>query len=259
MTVTDVMPAVEVAAPAVQPAPFGLFSLGMQTPPADGRWQAGAWWKVLGCNAVGVTYGVCTVDSVVPNLANNVNCDIAVAGAFTVYAKSGESMGGMPVEQRRAMARDALIGGEQHAVEQMLWELLLAATPVVADTAASHREGVARAEGLIRDAYGGTPVMHMSPFTATMVGWDALRVEGARLVSFLGSSVVAGSGYDDASPGTGVVSSIIASGGLVVMRGEIARVGDVFNQATNQIDELVERTYVVGWDCTAVRVTIPNP
>lgn len=259
MTVTDVIPAVEVTAPAVTPAPFGLFSLGLQTPPADGRWQAGAWWQVLGCNTVGVTYGVCTVDDVVPALSDNVNCDIAVAGAFTVYAKSGASMGGAPVEQKRAAARDALVGGEQHAVELMLWTLLAAATPVAADTAASHREGVARAEGLIRDSYGGTPVMHMSPFTATMVGFDALRVEGERLMSFLGSRVVAGSGYDEPSPGTGVASSIVATGGLVVMRGEIQRVGDVFNQATNKIDELVERTYVVGWDCTAVRVTIPNP
>lgn len=256
MTITDTPPAVEIPAPGVVPAPYGLFSLGTQAAPGDGRWQLGAWWRALGCNVVGVTYNVCTVDDVVPALSNNVTCDIAVAQAFTVYAKSGLSAGGMPVEQRRAQAREALINGEQHAVELMLWSLLDAATPTPDATAASHREAIARAEGLVRDVYGGTPVMHMSPFTATMIGWDALRVEGSNLVSFLGSRVVAGSGYDLADPGPTDAVSVVATGGLVVMRGEVNNVGDAFDRQTNRIDALVERTYLVGWDCTAVRVEV---
>lgn len=258
MTTTDVMPSVEVAAPAVTPAPFGVFSLGLTAPPSDERWTAGAWWKVNGCNQVGVTYGICTVDDVVPDLDPNVACDIAVAGAFTVFARSDQSMGGMPTDQRRAMARDALLAGEQHAVELMLWALLDAAVPAASPIPATDpRDAVARAEGLIRNSYGGTPVLHMSPYTATSVGWDALRVEGSNLVTFLGSRVVAGSGYDVPSPGPADPLTVFATGGLVVMRGDIQRVGDVFNQSTNQIDELVERTYVVGWDCTAVRVEVP--
>lgn len=258
MTIIDTPPAIEIAAPAVIPAPFGLFSIGFQPAPADLGWMGGVWWIVNGCNDVGITYGVCNVDSVVPALTPNVTCDIATAQSFTVFARSDQSLGGAPVAQRQQRARDVLQAGEQHAVEQMLWQMLLAATPSPATpAAATHTEAIARVEGLIRDSYGGTPVLHMSPFTATMIGWDALRVDGGNLLSFLGSRVVAGSGYDVANPGAATPVSVIGSGNVVVLRGDIMDVGDSYNRDTNQHDALVERTYVVGWDCTVVRVEVP--
>jgi hypothetical protein len=257
MTLIDTPPAIEIPAPALIPAPFGLFSVALQPAPADNGWQGGVWWQVNGCNDVGITYGVCNVDSVVPALDPNVTCDIATAQPFTVYARSDLSMGGMPLAQRQQRARDVLQGGEQHAVEQMLWQMFLAATPTPDDTATSQQEAIARVEGLVRDSYGGTPVLHLSPFTATMISGTAFRVEGGVLQTFLGSRVVAGSGYDVASPGPTDAVSVVGTGNIVVVRGDIFDVGQVINRETNQVDSLVERTYVVGWDCTAVRVEVP--
>lgn len=258
MTLVDTPPAVEIAAPTVIPAPFGLFSVGFQPAPGDPGWMGGIWWQVNGCNQVGITYGVCNVDSVVPDLDPNVTCDIATAQSFTVFSRSDLSMGGMPLAQRQRRARDVLQAGEQHAVEEMLWQMFLAATPAAATPAAgSHKEAIARVEGLVRDTYGGTPVIHLSPFTATMVSGDAFRVDGGNLQTFLGSRVVAGSGYDVANPGAATPVSVVGTGNVVVLRGDILDVGEVLNRETNQVDSLVERTYVVGWDCTVVRVEVP--
>ena len=63
MTIIE-LPAVEVAAPAVVPYPFGLFSVPFTPPPTDTHWLTGAWWKSKGCNLVGSTVAPCTADAV---------------------------------------------------------------------------------------------------------------------------------------------------------------------------------------------------
>lgn len=256
MTMTDVMPSVEVTAPNAVPYPFGLFSVAPATTPAEGHWGAGIWWRSSACNLAGVTYAPCSVEDPVPAKGPNVECGIVGGPAFTVYARSDESMGGAPVAQKFAAARDLLLAGEQYAVEQTLWGLLLAATPAADGTAGSVDEAIAMAEGLISDNYGGSPVLHMSRYTATMA-YLVLHPEGERLVSVLRSQVVAGGGYGPSPVTSGPALSIIASGGLVVVRGTVEDLGEYYDTATNQISAVVERTYAIGWDCTAVRVAVP--
>lgn len=253
MSLIEIMPSVEVPGVPPTPYPFGLFSIPPASAPSDGHWQSGVWWQTAACTLVGVTHGPCTVDEDVPAKDPNVVCGQGFAGAFTVYAMSDVSTGGASIDEKRAQARDLLLAGEQWAVESVLWDLLLAATPA-ASTAPTIEAAIGLAEATMPSLYGGTPTLHMNRLAATLGGSAAaLRVDGARLRSFLGSPVVAGGGYGDAGEDD---LEVIASGGLVVIRSEVFDLGDHIDQATNTLSAVVERTYAVGWDCTAVRVTV---
>ena len=255
---TELMPTVEVTGPPVVPYPFGLFSVAPVGTPADGHWTSGIWWRSFACNLVGVTYGPCSVDDEVPEKDPNVECGIGGAVAFTVYARSDESVGGGSLAEKFQAARDTLIAGEQFAVEQTVWAALLAEVTVADGTAGAqnYAEAVAMAEALIADNYGGSPVLHMSRFAAPMAH-DVIQRDGTRLATLLGSQVVAGGGYGTSPTTAGAAQTIFATGALQVVRGEIFDLGQHLDRDTNSISAVVERTYVVGWDCTAVRVAIP--
>lgn len=260
---TTLMPAVEVT--ATTPAPYS-FGLGSITPTAapDGagaeRWLGGVWWQARGCNDVGLTHNRCTVDVDVPALTPNVECSIITAPSFTVYAYSDESVGGRPVAEKRARARDILTTGEQWKAESALWTQLLAATTSEAATAATIGEAIAMAEGLIANVYGGTGTIHLSRYSATMAGLEggAFRVDGLKLRTLLGTQVVAGGGYDTAPDETGTELSVVVTGDVKVIRGEVVDLTDsAYNERTNELSALVFRSYVIGWDCTALRVVVP--
>lgn len=258
MTLIDTMPQVEVTAPAIAPYPFGLFAVAPAGAEPGDRWASGVWWRSLACESVGVTYAPCSVDSPVPALSANVVCGIVGSSpAFTVYAKSDESMGGAPLASKYAAARDLLLAGEQYAVEQQLWAMLMAANPTPDATARDVSEAVAMAEALIADGYGGNPTLHMSRYTATMTTAGVLRVEGTRLLSLLGAAVVAGGGYDISPTAPGSAMQVIATGALVLVRSAVFDLGEYQSEQTNRIDAVVERTYAIGWDCTSVRVQVP--
>lgn len=257
MTFT-ILPSVEVTAPPLVPYPFGLFSVAPAETPADEHWQAGVWWQSFGCSPATVTYGPCTVEDDVLPLADNVTCGYKGADAFTVFAKSTASAGGMTEAEKFGQARQLLIAGEQAAVEAALWGSLINAVGVADGTAAADNlaEGVAMAEGLIAQAYGGTAVLHMSRYTATKAH-EVLRVNGSRLQTMLGSDVVAGGGYLPAPTTASQATIIFATGALKIVRGPIIDLGVHYDTEVNDISAVVERTYSVGWDCAAVRVAVP--
>lgn len=260
MPTAATMPMYEVTAPAVVPYPFGIASVAATPAPADLHWQAGVWWLNHGCGPAGITYNQCTVDSVPAALPANVPCGYDTAAPFTVFARSNASLGGMPLEMRDQQARDLLIAGEQHEVEEALWALLLAETGVAAATAANLHEAVAMADALVPQVYGGTPVLHLSRYAASMaVAQYALRIDGRRLVSPLGSDVIAGAGYGTPPTATGPALDVIGTGPVVLVRGDVQVFNEARNPVTNQLDTLVYRNYVVGWDCTAVRVHMATP
>lgn len=87
----------------------------------------------------------------------------------------------------------------------------------------------------------------MSRATATLSAL-AIQRDGTRLASLLGSPVVAGGGYSD-------VGFVIATGGMVIMRSEVYDLGQTIDLATNDVEAVVCRDYLIGWDCTAVRST----
>lgn len=257
MTTTEILPSVEVASPALVPYPYGLFSVAPAATPADPHFRAGVWWRSVSCGqGVGTTFGRCSVDDDVPALDENVSCDIVTSSAFSVYARSDESTGGGSIADKQGRAREVLLGGEQFAVETMLWSLLQTATAAPAGTADDVLEGIAIAEALIAAAYGGTATLHMGRYAASMAQYFSLKDQGSRLYTGLGANVVAGGGYGTPPTASDPQHDIIATGQLVVMRTDIFDVGQHIDRRVNNIDAVVERTYVVGWDCTALRVHV---
>lgn len=246
---TTELPRLEVARPAAVPYPFGLFSLPTTPPPADEHWRAGVWWRSnAGVGQVGVTNGPCNVDSTLPidALDDGFLCTIPEGFAFTVYARSDESVGGGTLTEKFANARQTLLLGEQFAVEEHVWALMLAqATEVVSGAGAV--AAIAAVEQAIVDNYSGSPVLHMNRATTTL-GHLVIQRDGTRLASLLGSPVVAGGGY-----GAGVV---LATGAMVIMRSEVFDLGQHIDRSNNSVSAVVERTYVVGWDSVAVRSNI---
>lgn len=247
------IPSIEVPAPAPTTRPFGLFSFPAASTPAGGRWEMGVWWRSRGCNQVGVTFAPCQVDDPVEELDSNVVCAVTEAPSFTVYARSDESMGGAPLSEKFAAARDALLMGEQFAVEAALWAMLLTATPTPVAAGSAH-EALAIVEARVSAVYGGNPVIHMGRYTATLVGLaGALTVVGGKLTTVLNAVVVAGAGYEPIAPDQDEPVDVIGTGAVEIIRGDVNDLGQTFDRDTNSIMAVVERPYIVGWDCAAVR------
>lgn len=257
------IPSVEVPAVPPTPYPFGLFSIAPVPTPSEGnRWEGGVWWMSSGCNEVGLTYGPCNVDAPVPvpALVDGVDCGYGIGHAFTVYARSVLSVGsaGTGLAAKQAQARDVLLAGEQYAVEQALWALLVAATavPIVA-TAADAAHGVAIVEAALPSVYAGAGVIHLPRYGGILAGGaNVLRVQGSNLTTFLGLPVVAGGGYGTAPTTATSAFDVIGTGRVVVIRGDITDLGQTVNQQSNEVQSVVQRSYVVGWDCAAVRVHV---
>lgn len=254
MTTTEDMPFVEVPASPVVPYPYGLLSVAPTATPSDGHWSSGAWWRTDGCGAIGITYGKCNVESPVDLLAN-VGCDTTYAKSFTVYARSALSMAGATLAEKNAQARAALLAGEQFAAEATLWADMIAATPEANVTAGKAIDGFAIAEAQLAARYNGTGVLHVGRYGATLAH-ELLFTSGGRLATKLGTTVVAGGGYDVLPDSQGDVFKVFATGALTVMRSEVFDVGEHFDRNTNSVSAVVERTYVIGYDCTLVEVTV---
>lgn len=255
MTLT--IPSIEVAAPQAVPYPFGLLAVPPAAVPAGGRWEAGVWWRSTACNLVGVTYNPCNVETPVPEKPVNVVCGITEGSAFTVFARSDESTGGGSLADKYSAARSVLLAGEQYAAETALWDLIdLASSATVPVVGVSDAErvvtAIATAEAEAAQLYSGTPVLHMNRYWATKaVAAYAARVEGGRLVSALGSRIVAGGGYNVAAYAT---LKVLATGALNVLRSEVFDLGQHVDRAVNSVSAVVERMYVIGWDCFAITV-----
>jgi len=257
---STILPRIEVAGPPVLPSPFGLFTIApMETQP-DERWTAGVWWRSVLCGGLGATENPCTVDSEVDAKMANAYCTVNESSvAFTVYARSDESMGGAPLAEKFAAARAALLAGEQSVVERQMWALLgsLAGfSPPGADAV----EAIAFAEANLRADYPGQAIIHVNPATV-MLGSDAIYRSGQTLETLTGARVIAGSGYTPGGVGPGIEMDVYASGPVVMFRGPVVDLGQHVERETNTVQAVVERSYVIGVDCLVVgsSYTIPEP
>lgn len=190
------------------PMPFGLFSVASLAETATERWENGVNWEAVMC---GDPLSVLVSD-----------CDPAVADGFpkqfpdgpgtgsadpfTVYG-TYKCSGPQAVAVAQERAREVLDLGEEKAAERRLWskmddspEVLTASDPLVA---------VARLEKWLADNYGSLGVIHMSRAAATVAAKRAaFRVVGNRLVTALGTPVVAGAGYPGTGPGIDEVQTV---------------------------------------------------
>ena len=239
-----------VAAPTVPPRPFGLFSVVTPTSPPDPHWSAGISWTSVSCIDANAWVDEC-ITGTVQNPTSKVlsRCDDEFLGQYkpiTAYVALQRSA---MVKDVEVMAASALTLGEQAAVEAGLWALLVIAAGVPS-TGGNAIEALAQVEQALAENYHGLGVIHMTPATAIRIGTGHLIASGGKLTTLLGTPVSVGAGYAKAS------NSIIGSGVLNAFRSTTDTFTS-FDRSVNDQVTLVERTYVVGWDCfvTAAALT----
>jgi hypothetical protein len=230
-----------VAPPIVSPRPYGLFSVASPSDAAEG-WQWGIQWASVGCATAEIWNDPCVGGTSDLKTADKV-CYYNEADSFVVYLlgeRSGPGADVLVSEIGRA-----LLSGEERAVEGELWARMSAAATAL-PAAATELEALASAEAALADGYAGQGVIHLSPYTATILA-EYLEPEGDRqYTKACNTPVVVGAGY-----GAGVVGS----GPVAVYRGEVTSV-DVWNREINDAQQLAERAYTVAWDCLAVKATV---
>ncbi len=248
----------QVFAPVPAPQPvayrFGLFSVATPVPDAESTWEGfGMRWVSSACVLPEITYDPCVVDGVLP-LADNgpVACATSEFDTFTVYQRAIGSLRNRADDEARVRAQ--LLEVEQHAVENQLWADMGVAVTEVA-VASSLLLGLAVVEQDLVDRYPATGVIHMSRFTATMLN-EVLVREGNRLTTPLGTPVVAGGGYGPVSGAVPTTAAIYGTGPLVLRRGQAQADTIDPDREANSATAFAYRTYAVGWDCTAVGVTV---
>lgn len=242
-----------VEAPPVVPLPYGIFSVAEPRLTTDDHWRLGVQWQSQACSTTKVTTGPC-IEPERGSLTPDDYCSVSQYDPFTVYAFNDDPVVGHTMDEDLANTIQRLIATEQRSVEEQLWTLLgLGAVSTTALPAVPAGVTLGYLEQILAQNYGGQGVIHMSRLVATFL-WEYLEVQGGKLVTKLGTPVVAGAGYDNiVAPGTDF--TMYASGPVVLYRGDIDTRQNALNRATNQASIIAQRDYVLGWDCVAYGVT----
>ena len=217
--------------------------------------------------------------------------------AFTDCAPVGW---GDQLEDLRARAERQLDSGEGRAVERVFWtgavspsggpavhphlaadtEVLATADgPVtvelqsaaveIGSTAVSPKLAISALEGALGDCYGGEGVIHV-PRRALPLLEDVVHEKGTQLRTMGGNIIAAysadaGTAPDGAPPASGGGSWFYATGAVVARRSPILPTGrrpaEFVGRTDNSTVYVVERTYVIDWDCChfAIEVTGLGP
>lgn len=242
----------QVEAPAVVPYSYGLFSVAEPRVVADPHWRFGVRWQSQGCAVTGETTSPCfdeEIDSL-PPLPDV--CDVSEFDPFTVYAYNTDAIIGHTLAEHEQNTIARLLVGEQRTAEQHLFAAMTTAAGSVTDlTGWSSHYALAWLEQELAENYGGTGVIHMNRATAMML-YDYFRVSGGRLFTPMGTPVVAGGGYDEQSGTAPGVSTIFATGPVVIYRGDVDVRQMAISKARNEVSYIAQRDYVVGWDCSVI-------
>lgn len=241
-----------VEAPPVVPLPYGIFSVAEPRITTDEHWKLGVQWQSQACSTTKVTTGPC-IEPERGDLIPDDYCSVSQYEPFTVYAYNDDPVIGHTMNEDLANTIQRLIATEQRSVEEQLWASLVA-NSVSTVTLTAFNPGVVLGylEQQLAENYGGQGAIHMNRLTATYL-WEYLEVQGGKLVTKLGTPVVAGAGYDS------LVSPLdkfkmFASGPVVIYRGDVDTRENALDRATNQVSIIAQRDYVLGWDCVAYGV-----
>lgn len=198
-----------------------------------------------------------------------------VASPFTVYGHFSCSPVGWTPAEAQDFAGRHLLAREEARVERALWTgdlgnvpaLQGAGTTDVSVAAAKLEESVGLLENYLATNYGSQGVIHMTRQAALVgLGLSVLTTSGGRLLTALGTPVVAGAGY----PGTGPVGQVAAAStswvyatpALFGYRSEVFtssnRPGDLLDRATNDLYAVAERSYLLGFDPCGVAAALAN-
>lgn len=289
-------PRLNVNAPTFTPIPYGLLSaLGteIRSPGgADGRhWQMGVQWESL-CASATTTFDPCISVTgsagleVGPAPVKAETTEYVRYGAtpFTVYAEIDCSAPGF-WDRANDDINNVFTQSEQWQVERAFWtgvaggqtvvyphlaeDAEVVESGVVLQTAATIVtggtydvvEGMGRLQGALADCYDGIGVIHVPRSLEPALTDAGLIVrEGPRYRTTQGHTVVLGGGYTGSSPAgvsSGESAYIYATGAMFIYRGSAQTItGELFNRETNLAKAMIERTYVIGWECCHLAINI---
>jgi subtilisin family serine protease len=274
-------PNLYVKAPAVERYGFGLFSVAiMPAPEADPHWRCGVEYEPYACDQARVEGDRCATPQ--PDKEVDDGVPLVTGSPFTVYDGYLCRLPGRPSEAEiHDRATQALELGEQRAVEEVFWTGTAGNTPHLADpsavvlnatptpTAADALNivaGVAALETYLGAHYSGVGILHMPRGAATLLSREGVIFrERTALRTLLGTGVAAGGGYavnvgPDGTEAPDGTAWIYATGAVVIRRGEIIinpdTVAAALNRATNEVEILAERQYVITSECVLAAVLV---
>lgn len=241
-----------VDAPPVVPLPYGIFSVAEPRITTDDHWRLGVKWQSQACGSTKITTGPC-IEPERGDLIPDDYCSITEYDPFTVYAYNNDAVIGHTLNEHLANTVQRLVATEQRSVEEQLWTSLVAnSVSTLSLTTFSAGVVLGYLEQQLAENYGGQGVIHMNRLTATYL-WEYLQVQGGRLVTKLGTPVVAGSGYDALSTPLDEFK-MFASGPVVIYRGDVDTRENAVSKSNNEVSIIAQRDYVLGWDCVAYGV-----
>jgi hypothetical protein len=138
-----------------------------------------------------------------------------------------------------------------------------AATPVSGiSTAVDIVEGIGLLESALADCYDGVGVIHVPRVLAAALADSMLLVrDGSRYRTPNGNLVVLGAGYRGTNPAGATISgqvTVYATGAMFIYRARarIMNGSGAFNRAENTLEAIIERNYLIGWDCCHLAINI---
>lgn len=275
--------------PRFTPLRYGLLSAADEATDGDAHWQMGTVFQGDICAVPAtVTGGPCKATGItkVPSVSG---IPSSAAQSFAVYAwiycspvGHGDNLADLTDRTSRL-----LTNGEGRAVESVFWsgvasngtvaphlaanaqvlaaaqgamtvELQSAATAVTTGAPVDVVEALGLLEGALGACYGGEGIIHIPAGALPHLdAWSLVRAEGAVLRTRAGHKVAVYASNNRQGP-TGANAAagqawLYATGNVVFRRGPIRPLGtkpaDFVGRADNSTVYVVERTYVLDWDC----------
>jgi len=266
-----------VPAPALPSSPcHGLFEVVEPRTITDPHWQSGGieWEDFLCSPSVSGFVAECPPATFTKDAEREFN--FCHADPFVVYGSFECATGGRPVREGFDISKDRLLAWEQWEVERIAWTGTTAngdvnpsfqtgndtcgIVPVVLSSAGplAACEAIAAMEEFLADLVPCGGIIHASVRMAAVLASHSLMVkEGDRFFTLAGTPIVFGAGYPGTGPGgaapTAGATWMVATGPMVVVRGDVMMVPDktseAINRSINQIEVRAERYYSVGWSC----------
>ncbi len=273
----NIPPQLLLEAPPVPARPYGLFDVALGPMPFPSPSAVGG----------GVQYMPDTCEDDVFLYA--MNCppvsgtktfspiEAAVSGApFSVITSYGCNVIGFSMEEATQRVRTRMQLREQRAVERRVWQgqtaaglgqingLFRSATTI--GPASCPTDAVAQLEQTLADNAVVGGIIHARPYMSSHLAQAHVLKEGRgnQIVTFKGTPVVFGEGYDGTGPANQPVSGsaeyMYATGRVLIWQDPEVFVSppqQVLNKSTNDLNLLAERVYAVAIECGiwAIQVT----
>lgn len=286
-----------VGTPPFTPASYTLLDYVTWVDESDPHWQNGITYEVF-CGDVATTFDYCAVTGspTLPNPTKEATGAKSFRGAtpFTVYSRIDCNPVGFWDDAEKNV-RDQLARAESREVEQTFWtgEIADGAGTVyphlAEDTAIVNTEfsrqitlqpaatitvtgalGVVTAlsvlEQNIAECYGAVGYIHVTLATFNrMIAEHLVTLVNGRYKTYKGNFVIPGNGYPGTSPAAAAPpagsSWMYATGNVFGYRTAPKRVGsnvESFDRDENTLEMIVERTYLLAWDCCLFAVLTNN-